>query len=304
LIAYEQLSFGQDTFLFPSYPRARQSTVMAANTLFQEHPAREFGPNDVFDYPLGDLSLSPEDCDLIARMNGFDTDPTSGFSSEPWFSDFVNYDAPDDLLPGALDNLGAFPNAGPIDNMGMVPNSGFFDPSFDCNINNGQFQDMVLYDQPYNLTTTIRQAVEAQAAMDTRRSSDKEKRMEASIAFHMQRLQESPLTDPYTSPEFSSPSSYMGQGSASPTSTGASQTPGSATTDGVSTPTLSGTDQPGGVELVLDLNMNATTNLPKKHKPRSQAQRDNYIKVRKHGACEKHKKQHKRVSFVVILMYD
>ncbi|BCR87948.1 uncharacterized protein ACHE_40512S [Aspergillus chevalieri] len=268
---------------------------MATNTLFQEYPAREFGPNDVFDYHLGDLSLSPEDCDLIARMNGFDTDPASEFSSEPWFSDFVNYDAPDGLLPGALGNLGAFPDAGPMGNVGMVPNGGFFDPSFDCNTNNGQFQDMVLYDQPYDLTTTIRQAVEAQAAVNTSCSSQKEKRMEASIAFHMQRLQESPLTDPYTSPEFSSPSSsYMGQGSASPTSTGASQTPASATTDGVSTPTLSGPDQPGGVELVLDLNMNATTNLPKKHKPRSQAQRDNYIKVRKHGACEKHKKQHKR----------
>lgn len=48
--------------------------------------------------------------------------------------------------------------------------------------------------------------------------------------------------------------------------------------------------------MVLDLNMNATTNLPKKQKPRSQAQKENYIKARKFGACEKHKKQHKRVS--------
>jgi hypothetical protein len=50
------------------------------------------------------------------------------------------------------------------------------------------------------------------------------------------------------------------------------------------------------MEMVLDLNMNATANVPKKQKPRSQAQRENYIKARKYGACEKHKKQHKRVS--------
>ena len=54
---------------------------------------------------------------------------------------------------------------------------------------------------------------------------------------------------------------------------------------------------PGGMEMVLDLNMNTAANVPKKQKPRSQAQKENYIKARKYGACEKHKKQHKRVSF-------
>lgn len=58
----------------------------------------------------------------------------------------------------------------------------------------------------------------------------------------------------------------------------------------------------GGMEFVLDLNMNATTNVPKKQKPRSQAQKENYIKVRKHGACEKHRKQHKRVGHFVSLL--
>lgn len=280
---------------------------MAANSLFREYPTREFGLDDAFEYPLGDLDLSPEDCDLIARMNGFDTDPVSGFCSEPpWFSDFVNYDTPDNLLPGTLDNLGAFPDAGHmVDDMGTASDSVFFDPPFDCNMGNGQFQDMLFYDQPYDLTTTIRQAVEAQAAADTRFSSQKEKRRDAGIAIHLQRLQETPLADfdmLAATPDFPSPSSsFVAQGSTSPTSTGASQTatPASATTDSVSTPTLGG-DQAGGVELVLDLNMNATSNLPKKHKPRSQAQRENYIKVRKHGACEKHRKQHKRVGCLIV----
>lgn len=51
----------------------------------------------------------------------------------------------------------------------------------------------------------------------------------------------------------------------------------------------------GGVEMVMDLKMNATVSLPRKHRPRTQEQRDRYIAVRNKGACEKHKKQHKRV---------
>ncbi|KAL2006901.1 hypothetical protein VTN00DRAFT_9569 [Thermoascus crustaceus] len=50
----------------------------------------------------------------------------------------------------------------------------------------------------------------------------------------------------------------------------------------------------GGVEMVLDLNMNASTCLPKKQKPRTRAQRESYINVRRNGACEKHRKQHKK----------
>ena len=51
----------------------------------------------------------------------------------------------------------------------------------------------------------------------------------------------------------------------------------------------------GGVELVMDLNMNVATTMPRKHKPRTQAQRERYLAVRSQGACEKHKRQHKRV---------
>lgn len=54
----------------------------------------------------------------------------------------------------------------------------------------------------------------------------------------------------------------------------------------------------GGVEMVMDLNMNTATALPRKHRPRTQAQRDRYLAVRNRGACEKHKKQHKRCTCV------
>ncbi|EEP81264.1 predicted protein [Uncinocarpus reesii 1704] len=54
----------------------------------------------------------------------------------------------------------------------------------------------------------------------------------------------------------------------------------------------------GGVELVMDLNMNAATTLPRRHRPRTQAQRERYLAVRNRGACEKHKKQHKRCTCV------
>ncbi|KAL1961459.1 hypothetical protein VTO42DRAFT_187 [Malbranchea cinnamomea] len=54
----------------------------------------------------------------------------------------------------------------------------------------------------------------------------------------------------------------------------------------------------GGVELVMDLNMNVATTVPRKHKPRTQAQRERYLAVRSQGACEKHKRQHKRCTCI------
>ncbi|KAK2747962.1 hypothetical protein FQN57_001553 [Myotisia sp. PD_48] len=54
----------------------------------------------------------------------------------------------------------------------------------------------------------------------------------------------------------------------------------------------------GGIELVMDLNMNTATSLPRRHRPRTQAQRERYLAVRNQGACEKHKKQHKRCTCI------
>lgn len=141
--------------------------------------------------------------------------------------------------------------------------------------------------QPYDPSFDFRQMVEAQAAADPRIASAKEKRREAAIALHLQRLCDATALEVDMSSDsntsFSSPnvSDYMRE---------------SFSPQPESAPAPRPTQGNAGLELVLDLNMNATTNLPKKQKPRSQAQRENYIKARKYGACEKHKKQHKRVS--------
>lgn len=161
--------------------------------------------------------------------------------------------------------------------MGLMSES---TPAFD----NAMFHDYASFD--------FRQMVEAQAAADPRIASAKEKRREAAIALHLQRLCDATALEVDMSSDsntsFSSPnlSDYTYE-SFSPQSDSASPKHTSAPPP---------TQPSGSMELVLDLNMNATTNLPKKQKPRSQAQKENYIKARKYGACEKHKKQHKRVS--------
>ncbi|KAJ5124510.1 uncharacterized protein N7515_008335 [Penicillium bovifimosum] len=142
---------------------------------------------------------------------------------------------------------------------------------------------------PYDSSNAFRSLVEAQAAADSRVASLKEKRREASIALHLQRLCDATARDLDMSSEsnttFSSPnwSEYI-SGSISP----------HPSPHNTSTRSSSEAPPPGGMEMVLDLNMNAATNVPKKQKARSQEQRENYIKARKYGACEKHKKQHKR----------
>ncbi|CDM32118.1 hypothetical protein DTO013E5_3662 [Penicillium roqueforti] len=139
---------------------------------------------------------------------------------------------------------------------------------------------------PYDSSNTFRNLVEAQAAADPRVGSIKEKRREAGIALHLQRLCDDTALDLDMSSDsntsFSSPSwSEYVRGSISPR-------PSPETTS------VSEAPPPGGMEMILDLNMNAAANVPRKQKPRSQAQKENYIKARKYGACEKHKKQHKR----------
>ncbi|KAJ5210579.1 hypothetical protein N7491_010386 [Penicillium cf. griseofulvum] len=139
---------------------------------------------------------------------------------------------------------------------------------------------------PYDSSNAFRNLVEAQAAADPRVATIKEKRREAAIALHLQRLCDATALDLDMSSDsntsFSSPSwSEYVRGSTSPRPSPENSS-------------VSEAPPPGGMEMVLDLNMNAAANVPKKQKPRSQAQKENYIKARKYGACEKHKKQHKR----------
>ncbi|KAJ5692943.1 hypothetical protein N7462_002366 [Penicillium macrosclerotiorum] len=188
---------------------------------------------------------------------------------QPAFSDLVNFDLPSE---------GFYVDQSPA--MGMIPDH---TPAMEHAMFTGYYHQ---YDPSFD----FRQMVEAQAAADPRVASIKEKRREAAIALHLQRLCDATALDLDMSSDsntsFSSPawSEYIRESSSPQSASASPQTPSAP-------PPASGN---AGLELVLDLNMNATTNLPKKQKPRSQAQKENYIKARKYGACEKHKKQHKR----------
>lgn len=225
------------------------------------------------DIPAGDdySAMAPSTSPEMALP--YDADMLGGDMPEfiqPAFPDFMNHEIPQE---------GFLADQSP--DMDLVSGS---TPMFDDAIFDGY--------QSYDESFKFRQMVEAQAAADHSVASIKEKRREASIALHLQRLCDATALDLDMSSDsntsFSSPawSDCMPE-SISP------QPPSSSPEQTSAPPPAAGN---GGFELVLDLNMNTTSNLPKKQKPRSQAQKENYIKARKYGACEKHKKQHKRVS--------
>lgn len=220
----------------------------------------------------------------------------------------VNSTSPEITLPYETDMLGndlaefsqaAFPD---MINYDMSPEVASLDqsPNMEWTQEPAPVFDDAMFQgyQPYDPSFDFRQMVEAQAAADPRIASAKEKRREAAIALHLQRLCDATALEVDMSSDsntsFSSPnlSDSMRE----------SFSPQPANASPESPPAPPPAQGSGGMELVLDLNMNATTNLPKKQKPRSQAQRENYIKARKYGACEKHKKQHKRVSLTPTLL--
>ncbi|KAL1981756.1 hypothetical protein VTN96DRAFT_2183 [Rasamsonia emersonii] len=157
-------------------------------------------------------------------------------------------------------------------------------------------------------SAAIRNLVYSRATADPRSTSMKEKRRDAAIALHLQRLNEAYLHDTGLvadpEPENLSPGSNFYPGSVSPQSLQGSYPglSGTASTQSPSTPASASSKEEqqasqypsGGVEMVLDLNMNAATRLPKKQKPRTKAQIESYINVRRNGACEKHRRQHKK----------
>ncbi|CAG8910055.1 unnamed protein product [Penicillium egyptiacum] len=204
-------------------------------------------------------TVSPQDLALPYEADGIFTSPSDFMQSS---FDMTSYDLPQEDFMG-MDG-GSMPD----------PAAPLFDDAAFLGYN------------PYDSSNTFRNLVEAQAAADPRVATIKEKRREAAIALHLQRLCDATALDLDMSSDsntsFSSPSwSEYVRGSSSP-----HPSPEHAS--------VSEAPPPGGMEMVLDLNMNAAANVPKKQKPRSQAQKENYIKARKYGACEKHKKQHKR----------
>ncbi|KAH1918422.1 hypothetical protein KXW32_008771 [Aspergillus fumigatus] len=285
--------------------------AMSANqSLFHlENPARadEWATFDnSFEFASGYLesnppsldSISPKDLELVySDADALNWDSEAAQWPQSAFSDLVAFEDP---LIGStempMDMAGFSENVPPLPSFPeMECSSSTFDATWSSfNVSN--------MEEAFYSPSNYRQLIESQAAADPRCFSKKEKRLEASIALHLQRLQDAATTDFNLSSEscgsFSSPcwpgsaagSASEPQSRGSPSSTSASEPSTKSSTPPSSRPSPAN----GGVELVLDLNMNTTTNLPKRQKPRSQAQKENYIKVRKHGACEKHRKQHKR----------
>ncbi|KAL5360224.1 hypothetical protein BJX96DRAFT_165005 [Aspergillus floccosus] len=245
-----------------------------------------------FEFPSGCLdsnstsvdSISPKEYDLSYNdVEGLEWD-----SAQLPVSDMVSYESSfvDQAL--GMSDLNADPN----DFLQFPPQSPKEDLAAPALSNTLPFDIPSNADSFYS---TLRLMVESQAAVEPHGSSQKEKRRDAAIAIHLQRLQGTSIPDLELFPEapgFPSPPGF------SSAHCGPSESPASVSlsesTSKSSTPPSVPDSTPGGMELVLDLNMNTPANLPRKQKPRSRAQKENYIKVRKHGACEKHRKQHKR----------
>lgn len=255
---------------------------------FLELPAGDFDSNST-----SVDSISPKDLDLsYSEADAANWNVNLGADSQVSFPGLVDYENPFNEC-----TLGTEPIANPTEAL-QLPSSSeaerFVGSTYDATWS----PDFPGHDDQFY--STIRQMVESQAATDAGYISKKEKRIEASIALHMQRLQDVSLPDIelFSDSNTSFPSPCWSETARPNTSLDGSPatTLMSEPTSKSSTPPSTSDAAGGGMELVLDLNMNTAANVPKKQKPRSRAQKENYIKVRKHGACEKHRKQHKRVS--------
>ncbi|KAL3440339.1 hypothetical protein BJX65DRAFT_290751 [Aspergillus insuetus] len=243
--------------------------------------------------PTSVESISPRDLDQSftdVDFQNWDADPA--MFSQAMFPEIGGFEVPmADLGQPQLDAFQHFVD--PNDVLQPVPPQGqmMFDPAFD-----GAWVTGIPSMEAY---PSFRHMVESQAALDTRCFSKKEKRRDASIALHLQRLQNDPLPEFAPLPsntQLSSPDWSVSSLDAMPSEPSYTTPNTSPVSESLKSPSPSSGPEPGaaGMQLVLDLNMNTTTNVPRKQKPRSRAQRENYIKARKYGVCEKHRKQHKR----------
>ncbi|KAL4941617.1 hypothetical protein BDV06DRAFT_178606 [Aspergillus oleicola] len=269
-----------DQLLYPMEFASHEHEWLEFDSLFQM-PSEYLGSNST-----SVDSISPRELDQAftdADFTNWDSDPA--LLSQAMFPDFAGFEPSVDGLDQSTLDSQSFINPNDVLQPVPLPQPQFVEPSF---------ESAWLPDADY--ASSFRYMVESQAALDTRAFSQKERRMDASIALHLRRMQNAPLPDPNTpslssnhlsSPNWSESSLDFAPNVGSPNMNTASESQQSSPPPG---------SEPGAasMQLVLDLNMNTTANVPKKQKPRSKAQRENYIKARKYGVCEKHRKQHKR----------
>ncbi|KKZ66811.1 hypothetical protein EMCG_07500 [[Emmonsia] crescens] len=167
--------------------------------------------------------------------------------------------------------------------------------------------------------STLKDLALAKAAKDTRPVSQKTKQIDASIELYLQLqndlgsgFQED--CDPaaqsmvWQHSSTSTTGSWFDNNSFSVTGSPSSSTgtvpelsPTSSTRAGSASAVPSRAAEPsatGGVQMILDMNLNETTSLPRKHRPKTREERQRYIAVRRQGACDWHRKQRKRCTCV------
>ncbi|KAL4901532.1 hypothetical protein BDW74DRAFT_170206 [Aspergillus multicolor] len=268
-----------DQLLYPMDFSGRQDEWLDFDALLQL-PTEYIESN-----PTSVESISPRDLDQTFTDMDFlnwDSDPT--MCSQAMFPDFAGYEAPVEGFGQSTTDFQPFINPNQLQSAPPFPNQ-FVEPTFDSTYLPDE-QDFA----------SFRYMVESQAAMDPRCFSQKEKRRDASIALHLQRMQEE-LASEMNTPSLSSntlSSPHWSELSLEMTPGRLSTAPSTSPAAEPQTSPPSASELGAPLQLVLDLNMNTTTNVPKKQRPRSKAQRENYIKARKYGVCEKHRKQHKR----------
>lgn len=233
---------------------------------------------------MADLE-SFNDVDLFNRS---DMDDLNGFNSQEIDGGMIGMSALDCANP-SLDL--------PDMQWSMVDDASPFQPSQAPSTMNNDFFSVT----PDAFSDLVHDWAEA----DKRARPLKQKRRDAAIDLHLQRLNlayygsgifdASPHDDGVSSTTYYTPNSSLD---------GVSSLSRTASTSSVSPPARSSaesTSRPshppgGGVEMILDLNMNAATKLPRKQKKRTPAQIEDYRTVRRNGACAKHKQQHKKVA--------
>ncbi|PGG96911.1 hypothetical protein GX51_07603 [Blastomyces parvus] len=167
--------------------------------------------------------------------------------------------------------------------------------------------------------STLKDLALARAAKDTRPVSQRTKQMDASIELYLQLQNDinsgfqgdcnpaaQSMVWQHSSTAASDSSfdtnSFSVTGSpSSSTGTVPELSPASMTRAGSASAAPSRAALPpaaGGVEMVLDMNLNEATALPRKHRPKTHEERQRYITVRRQGACEWHRKQRKRCTCV------
>ncbi|KAI9368977.1 hypothetical protein BJX61DRAFT_185390 [Aspergillus egyptiacus] len=275
-----------DQLIYPIGFNAHEDEWLNFDHLFQL-PAGYTDSN-----PTSVESISPRDLDpsfTDADFLNWDSDPA--VYPQSLFPETLGYAAPVEFEQPPLEACQSFINPNDVLQSAPLPSGTFLEPGFDSTC----LPDA----HGVGSLSSFRYMVESQAALDTRCFSQKEKRRDASIALHMQRLHDAPLPGFNVLPSdinLSSPNSSESSGDFSAYEPFCPTPVASLVSDSTqkSSPTSMSESRPGSMQLVLDLNMNTATNVPRKQRPRSKAQRENYIKARKYGVCEKHRKQHKR----------